>query len=241
MTHLTDPGYFTAAEYAGGYDEQVVPVIPGAARVEATLYYQGTSREFVEFLRDEINGTGNTLSSPTPSGEAVAYIAQTDPFFSGLKAWGNTIWELWEHNHGLDGSSTSVPGIVPVEMTSVSVTPAPVINVVASVNSGGTINPDNADDLVPVAILGSPAFDAATVNAASVSFGPGAALDTDGLAAIADSNADGLDDAGLEFLMSDTGITCDDVSAPLAGETLAGEPLVANATITTDCDDGCHP
>jgi hypothetical protein len=46
-----------------------------------------------------------------------AGIAQTDPFYQDLKAWGNTIWELWEHNHGLDGSTASVPGIVPFEMT----------------------------------------------------------------------------------------------------------------------------
>ena len=40
-----------------------------------TLYYQTASREYIQFLRDQINGTGNlTLSSPTPSGEPNAYI-----------------------------------------------------------------------------------------------------------------------------------------------------------------------
>ena len=86
FTHLEDAAYFSAEEYAGGYDEQSITIAPGAARVDLALYYQGTSREFIEFLRDEINGTGGTLTSPTPSGEPVAYIAQNDPFFSGLKA-----------------------------------------------------------------------------------------------------------------------------------------------------------
>jgi cytochrome c553 len=114
--------YFTTEEYAGGYDEVHLAgdsFPSGADRVEVALYYQGTSREYIEFLRDEINGTAHTLSEPTPSEEAQAYIIQTDPsgFFNGLKAWGNTIWDLWYHNHGLDGQGASVPGIVPFEMT----------------------------------------------------------------------------------------------------------------------------
>jgi hypothetical protein len=104
---VEDPDYFTSAEYAGGYDEVTLPGVlpPGAARVEVALYYQTTSREYVEFLRDEINGTGVTLSSPAPSGEAQAYIAQSDPFFAQLNAWGDTIWQLWKHNKDIHGAS----------------------------------------------------------------------------------------------------------------------------------------
>lgn len=120
---VSAPNYFTEAEYAGGYDDvSLRNILPkGAAKVEIRLYYQGTSREYVEFLRDEINGTATTLSRSTPfkrEGDPGAYIVQTDPFFEGLKGWGNTIWNLWHHNHGLDGSGASVPGIVPFEMTS---------------------------------------------------------------------------------------------------------------------------
>jgi len=125
LNHQPDVGYFTDAEYAGGYDDQQADIGPGAAYVELTLYYQGTSREYIEFLRDEINGTGGTLSSPTPSGEVSAYIAQTDPFFNGLKAWGSTIWNLWRHNHGLDGSGVQVAGIVPIAMTEATVEAPP--------------------------------------------------------------------------------------------------------------------
>jgi len=99
-----DPNFFNASEYAGGYDSvNLNNILPSQAdQVVITLYYQTTSREYVKFLQDEINGTPQTL----PAG---AYIAQTDPFFSQLKAWGNTIWDLWLHNKDL-------PGAAPIQM-----------------------------------------------------------------------------------------------------------------------------
>jgi MYXO-CTERM domain-containing protein len=104
------PDYFTAEEYAGGYDEVTLQVPPDASAVEVRLYYQTTSREYMEFLRDEIDGTATTLTSPTPSGEPTAYIAQTDPYFAKLAAWGATMWQLWDRNR-------DVPGAAPVLMT----------------------------------------------------------------------------------------------------------------------------
>jgi hypothetical protein len=91
------PDYFTAAEYAGGYDEVVIAKPAGAASWSAALYYQTTSKEYVEFLRDQID----------------AGIAQTDPFFSTLKDWGKAIYDLWLHNGGA----------APVLLASVGVTP----------------------------------------------------------------------------------------------------------------------
>ena len=104
-----DTNYFTPDEYAGGYDDVEIALPPGTDRVEAGLYYQTTSREFVEFLRDEINGAGGTLSG-TGAGGDPAYIAQTDAWFAMLAAWGDTIWQLWDHNR-------DVAGIAPVLMT----------------------------------------------------------------------------------------------------------------------------
>jgi hypothetical protein len=102
------PGYFTAAEYAGGYDEVSVLLPPGSAHIEITLYYQTTSREYLEFLRDEINGTADTLGG-TGAGGDEPYLIQTDPFFDQLKAWGDSIWQLWRHNR-------EAPGAAPIEM-----------------------------------------------------------------------------------------------------------------------------
>jgi hypothetical protein len=94
------PDYFTPQEYAGGYDQVDFAVPASAVAWRASLYYQTTSKEYIEFLRDEIMGTNTTLSSPTFSGETNAYIVQTDPYFSTLKDWGKAIWDLWLHNGG---------------------------------------------------------------------------------------------------------------------------------------------
>ena len=102
------PNFFTAAEYEGGYDAVELALPTSVAHVEVNLYYQTTSREYIEFLRDEIRGSGNlTLGNQ-------AYIAQTDPFFTRLRAWGDTIWNLWVHNR-------NAPGAAPVLMAQASV------------------------------------------------------------------------------------------------------------------------
>ena len=107
-----DPNYFTTAEYTGGYDEVAMNIASGADAVQVRLFYQTTSREYIEFLRDEINGNGRQTLPPS------AYVAQFDPFFAKLKAWGNTIWQLWDRNK-------DVPGAAPFEMTSASVNVTP--------------------------------------------------------------------------------------------------------------------
>ncbi|UCC33634.1 MAG: hypothetical protein JSW53_01110 [Candidatus Bathyarchaeota archaeon] len=107
---LDAPAYFTPEEYVGGYDDVTVEKPSGTAYWYTTLCYQTTSKDYVEFLRDEINGIGNTLSSPTPSGEPNAYVVQTDPFFANLKGWGNAIWDLWLHNGGAEPITMSTVG-----------------------------------------------------------------------------------------------------------------------------------
>jgi hypothetical protein len=97
--------YFTAEEYTGGYDEASLNIGSGAEYVEVNLYYQTTSREYIEFLRDEIKGSGNLTLTGTGAGGDPPYIVQTDPFFAQLKAWGDTIWNLWTHNMNVDGAS----------------------------------------------------------------------------------------------------------------------------------------
>jgi hypothetical protein len=118
---VSAPNHFTGPEYAGGYDDVSLTIGTGADYVEVSLYYQTTSREYIAFLSNEITAadeTRTTLSSPTPSGEANAYIAQTDPFFDRLRAWGTTIWQLWDHNK-------TVPGAAPFLMAQATVGAAP--------------------------------------------------------------------------------------------------------------------
>jgi hypothetical protein len=99
------PDYFSSDEYAGGYDDIVIDQPAGTVRWTATLNYQSTSKEYIEFLRDEIKG-----ALPTLPGGVANYIAQTDAFFAGLKGWGDAIYDLWLHNGGS----------APVQMSQVS-------------------------------------------------------------------------------------------------------------------------
>ena len=141
------PNYFTAAEYAGGYDHVSLLVAPGGSRVEVVLNYQTTSREYVEFLRDEINGAGHlTLPDPTPGTPSVneAYIVQTDPFCAQLKAWGNTIWQLWQHNKDL-------PGAAPVAMAQATYQVAPSCNFADVQPNANHGNPAACDGDVDIA------------------------------------------------------------------------------------------
>jgi len=121
------PTLYTAAEYAGGYDEVSVALPPGLARVDVTLYYQTTSREYIEFLRDEINGYQDTTKQPTLTGTGAGgdppYLVQTDPFFSGLKAWGDTIWQLWLNS--FNNQNLGVTTAAPFVMASASVNGVP--------------------------------------------------------------------------------------------------------------------
>ncbi|MFN2135998.1 MAG: multiheme c-type cytochrome [Candidatus Promineifilaceae bacterium] len=123
---IEDAGYFTAAEYAGGYDDVSLNVPAGATAVEINLFYQSTSREYVQFLQNEINGTAGTL----PAG---AYVIGSDSFFTNLRGWGDTIWQLWEHNKNLDGArpylmAQATTGAPPATCTP----PAPPTNLAAT-------------------------------------------------------------------------------------------------------------
>jgi hypothetical protein len=41
----------------------------------------------------------------TGAGGDLAYIIQNDPLFSQLKAWGNIIWQLLQHNMNVKGAA----------------------------------------------------------------------------------------------------------------------------------------
>lgn len=132
---------YTEAEFAGGYDAISLSIPLNADSVEVNLYYQTTSREYIEFLRDEINGNGNlTLSDPNPDTPNVneSYLIQTDPFFDQLAAWGNTIWDLWTHNMNVDGAA-------PFLMASAAVgnTPPPSCNLSPPTSTSLSATPGN--------------------------------------------------------------------------------------------------
>jgi len=119
------PDFFTAEEYAGGYDAVSMQDdfginITGAMTVEVSLNYQSTSREYIEFLRNEINGTGPLTLFGNGVGGDPPYLIQDEgqTFFDGLRAWGDTIWSLWVHNMDL-------PGAAPIVVASGLAEPSP--------------------------------------------------------------------------------------------------------------------
>ncbi len=212
------PGLFTSAEYSGGYDAVTVTVPAGADGIEVNLYYQTTSREYVEFLRAEINGTATSLVSPTPSGETSAYIAGTDPFFGALRDWGDTIWQLWDHNK-------AVPGAAPVLMASATV------GVVGDPcagpgTDGAACNDGDACTTVDVCSGG------VCVGGSPVTC---MAIDQCHRAGTCNSST-GLCSTPLR----PDGATCDDADACTSGDACMAGVCTGSSTVTCTASDQCH-
>lgn len=95
-----------------------------------------------------------------------------------------------------------------------------------------SINPRNRGT-IPVAILSTISFDAATVNATSVRFGPSGTEAAPVRFALEDVNGDGHADMVLHFNTQDTGIVCGAASASLTGETFGGQAIEGSDSVKT--------
>lgn len=94
------------------------------------------------------------------------------------------------------------------------------------------INP-RSKGKIPVAILTTPTFDAATVNPATVRFGRTGVEAAPVHSALQDVDGDGDTDLILHFNTQDTGIICGDTAAFLTGETSSGQALQGSDSIQT--------
>ena len=85
-------------------------------------------------------------------------------------------------------------------------------------------------------------FNADNIEIDTVRFGPGqGAVDPSALQETGfDQDSDGQNDARLRFLMSDSGIQCDDTDAVITGDLSTGETFAAVDAFTADCDVQCH-
>ncbi len=88
-----------------------------------------------------------------------------------------------------------------------------------------------AQGVIPVAILSTADFDATTVDALSVRFGPGKAIEAHQQGHPEDVNADGKTDLVLHFNTQDTGIQCGQTSATLTGFTTLGQRISGSDAI----------
>lgn len=85
--------------------------------------------------------------------------------------------------------------------------------------------------MITVAILGTPEFDARSINPVSVLFGPGAAVEAHGRGHWEDVNGDGRIDLALHFRCERTGIQPGDTTVSLFGRLASGAPFTGSDTI----------
>jgi len=112
---------------------------------------------------------------------------------------------------------------------------SPFAAVEIDIKPGSSLNGINPRSLgvIPVAILTTDAFDASTVNPATVRFGPTGTEATPVQSALADVDGDGDLDLILHFTTQSTGVKCGDGSALLTGTTFGGLAIQGSDSIRT--------
>ncbi|MFC2085382.1 hypothetical protein ACFLS9_10015, partial [Bacteroidota bacterium] len=119
----------------------------------------------------------------------------------------------WVQTHDEDGEQTQINWEIPTDILEVVVDIKPG-------SKGNSINP-NSRGVIPVAIITTEGFDASTVNASTVRFGPEKASPKNN-GHLEDVNGDGDTDLLLQFKTQETGIQCSDTEVVLTGQTLGG-------------------
>jgi hypothetical protein len=100
-----------------------------------------------------------------------------------------------------------------------------------------TVNCRDRNGVIPVAVLSTPQFDATTIDANTVRFGPSGAQEThrdrsgNARRHVEDVNGDGLDDLVFHFRYGETGLTCVDEWAVLTGRTYGGVGILGRDSI----------
>jgi hypothetical protein len=95
-----------------------------------------------------------------------------------------------------------------------------------------SINP-RSNGVIPVAIVTTDTFDAATIDVSTVKFGPRGAPEAHGRGHLEDVNRDGRLDLVLHFRTRESGIGCGDTSASLTGVTVAGAMIQGTDSVST--------
>lgn len=174
-----------------------------------------------------------------PTDNAVSYDINHDNSKTSLSGFND--WQHLIFNGGAIGSAGVNPTLpLSTESDNLTVELAQQIPVVVtiSVKPGSEttpINPQSQGD-IPVAILSSDSFAAATVNADSVRFGVVGNEAASSHSSLEDVNGDGLPDLVLHFATSDTGIVCGTTTVTLTGKTSGVQPIQSTQPITTvDC------
>ena len=178
-----------------------------------SAYVYGEKLEYT--LEIKIEGEGDVGQDPLP------------PYYQGddtevtLDANPDTDWAFDHWEDALTGSTNPETITMDGDKTVTAVFTQN-IEIEIDIKPGSepnSINPDS-QGVIPVAILTAGDFDAASVNASTVTFGPGAATMVHKKAHLEDVDDDGDTDMVLHFRTQETGIGEGDTEATLTGQTL---------------------
>jgi len=194
-----------------GYVPRAVALVRGAHVVDAITYGSGSPFDSLDSAYTE--GMAAGLDEST---QAYASLSR---FPNGIDTDDNSVdFALKCASPGRPNSSAVSDCKKPPEITilNVDIKPAGYPN---------SVNP-RSRGVIPVAILGSDSFDVATIDEATLRFGPDGAPIAHRHAHFEDVNLDGIIDLVTHYRVRDTGIACGDTSAALSGAFTTRAPCI---------------
>ena len=220
---VTDPDGFTiTAETFIITDREYLREVPGI------LYYSeseiGSDGKPKDVVFAPILKTGNYIIQVVPEPDALS----TDTYSLEVEASGITIVlaqdvpirDIPSQGYGIRATPEGISQFTPVVL---DIQPG---------NFPNSINP-RSRGVIPAAIFTTATFDATTVDALSVEFGPGKAKEAHGRGHVEDANGDGKLDMVLHFNTQQTGVVCGQTSVGLTGKTTSGQDIEGSDSIQT--------
>jgi len=147
----------------------------------------------------------------------------------------------------IESAIVAADQLQPAIAAQIDIQPVPPATALRPENTGGEV----PDDSIRVSVISESTalgdlvdLDATDIDPATLAFGPAeGSFDPASTPAVEqDIDGDGMNDGAFNFLMSGSGITCDDKAATLIGELASsGQVFIGMDTIDTDCaDNTCH-
>ncbi|HEX6202680.1 MAG TPA: hypothetical protein VF100_06740 [Thermoanaerobaculia bacterium] len=226
-----------------GFNYNFLGYDPASATLFAVAFEHATSTEILVAV-DTATGALNPVGSGIPGCCLVANgVSAVDPgdsfhFIGRFQADVdvNRVFTL-SLSDGTLTSSPLLPAGSNYNFLEFDPAPAPpaVAEVVIDVKPQGFPNPVNprSRGLIPVAVLTTESFDAATVDPATARFGPAAAPPAHPGGHLEDVDGDGDLDLLLHFRTPATGIQCGDTTATLTAETFGGDAVSGSDSLVT--------